>query len=281
MKRAIAAVTAALLGLAGCTSSGDGDDPAPTGSRTPATSAAVRAELRSAAEATGRAGSARVEATTGVGDSLAMTSEGALAWDDGLTGTLTLTYTGGTLADTMRELGTESMEARYLPDAYYARMGDAFAARAGGRHWVRYPWAELDRLGGSGAAHLSEQIRGATPDRSVRFLLAAPAARVIGEERVRGIRTTHYTATSQVSDLGDPALREQLERAGVTTRTVDIWVDERDLVVKKAEKGRSATGELTQTAYYDGYGTEVAVREPPAADTQDFKELLATQGTGR
>ena len=31
------------------------------------------------------------------------------------------------MADTMRQMGATSMEARYLPDAYYARMGDSFA----------------------------------------------------------------------------------------------------------------------------------------------------------
>ncbi|MEV7285480.1 hypothetical protein AB0O01_13075 [Streptomyces sp. NPDC093252] len=283
MKRAIAGALAALIGLCGCTaerppapgpSTGDRAAPTVRTSHPPAD----RAALRAAADATAKARSARVEAVTTVGGSIDMTSEGALAWGDGLTGTLTITYTGGTLADTMRELGTTSMEARYLPDAYYARMGDAFAAQAGGKHWVRYPWGELEQLGGASGAYVSEQLRGATPDRSVDFLLAADEVRELGPERVRGTRATRYSATSEVSDLDDPELRARLERAGVTVQTVDLWIDGRDLVVKKVEHGSATTGDLTQTAHYDDYGTEVPVEPPPAADTQDFRELLASPG---
>ncbi|MEU9331987.1 hypothetical protein AB0D49_02355 [Streptomyces sp. NPDC048290] len=287
MQRIVAGAMAALIGLSGlgCLSGCTADaTPAPAPSERPSGSAsrppADRAALRAAATATANARSVRVEAATTVGSALDLTSKGTLSWADGLTGTLTITYTGGTLADTMRELGTTSMEARYLPDAYYARMGDTFAAKVGGRHWVRYPWGELGRLGGDSGAYVSEQLRGAAPDRSVDFLLAADEVSELGPERVRGARTVRYSATSHVADLDDPELRARLERAGVTVQTVDIWVDQRDLVVKKVEKGRAASGALTQTAYYDGYGTKVAVRPPPAADTQDFQELLASQGAG-
>ncbi|MFJ5261492.1 hypothetical protein ACIQAC_13605 [Streptomyces sp. NPDC088387] len=281
MKRVMVAgaVVAVVTGLAGCTSGGTTDGP-PTEKHSASHRSAADGDLRAAERATGRAGSARVEATTGVGTSISLTSEGTLAWGDGLTGTLTITYTGGTLADTMRALGTTSMEARYLPDAYYARMGDKFAAQAGGKHWVKYPWDELDELGGASGAYAGEQIRSATPNQSVTFLLAADDVREVGRERVRGAQTTHYSGTAHVSDLDDTELRETLERAGVSTQTVDIWVDDRDLVVKKVEKGVAATGELTQTAYYADYGTEVSVDKPPAADTQSFKELLAQQGSG-
>ena len=62
--------------------------------------------------------------------------------------------------------------------------------------------------------------------------------------------------------------------AGATSQTVDIWVDDRDLLVKKVEKGRTATGQLTQTAYYSDYGVKATVEKPPAGDTADLEELL-------
>jgi hypothetical protein len=51
---------------------------------------------------------------------------------------------------------------------------------------------------------------------------------------------------------------------------VDIWVDDRNLLVKKVEKGLTATGRLTQTAYYSDYGVKATVEKPPAADTADL-----------
>ncbi|NEB13273.1 hypothetical protein G3I32_31305 [Streptomyces coelicoflavus] len=265
------AVSAALACATACTSGEPSASPppasAPPGSAAPSSSSpaptgSAADALRSVERATGRAGSARVESTTVMGRELSLEAEGALGWrDDGLTGTLTITYTGGTTAETMRRLGTTAMEARYLPDAYYARMGDEFAERLGGRHWIKYVYEDLEDLGGGAGAGFAEQMRNTTPDQAVKLLLTAGDVRRVGEETTRGRRTTHWSGTV----------------GGETAQTVDIWVDDRDLLVKKVERGRTKTGELTQTAYYSDYGVSVSAERPPAADTADFKELLASQ----
>ncbi|WP_432041681.1 hypothetical protein [Streptomyces cadmiisoli] len=290
-RAALATVAVTALTLVACTASdADSDRPAKDDGigRSGAAQTGSVAALRTAERSTDRGDSARVESTTTMGSLMSMTAAGTLGWDDGITGTLTITYTGGTIADTMRRLGSTSMEARYLPDAYYARMGDAFAEKAGGRHWVRYAYDEMADLAGGSGAYLQDQMRNTTPQQSVELLLASGDVRKVGEEQVRGERTTHYAGTVDVADLAarNPHLSESrladlkalLERAGVTSQSVDIWINDRDLLVKKVEKGRTATGELTQTAYYSDYGADVDAEPPPADDTQDFDELLRRQG---
>ncbi|WP_328873241.1 hypothetical protein OHT76_25830 [Streptomyces sp. NBC_00287] len=237
------------------------------------------AALRAAERSTAAAHSVRVESTTAMGEELSIEAEGALDWQDELVGTLTITYTGGTTAQTMRRLGVTSMEARYLPDAYYAHMGEKFAKQSGGRHWIRYAYDDLADLGDGTGATFAEQIRTSTPNQSVKLLLDCADVRRIGEETVRGRRAVHYSGTVAVDDVADAGLRRQLEQAGVTAQTVDLWVDDRGLLIKKAEKGELATGELTQTAHYSDYGVRVSTEAPPAEDTQDFKELLKKQGS--
>ncbi|GAA2575889.1 hypothetical protein [Streptomyces lienomycini] len=272
------AVSAALACLTACTAAGEPaeaagstaasasssasapPDPATPSAGGPALSGPSGDSLRAVEQATGRAGSARVESTTVMGRELSLEATGALGWRDGLTGTLTITYTGGTTAETMRRLGTTAMEARYLPDAYFAKMGDAFADRVGGRHWIKYVYADLEDLDGAGAG-FADQMRNTTPHQAVKQLLTARNVREVGEETTRGRRTTHWSGTV----------------GGSTAQTVDIWVDDRNLLVKKVERGRTKTGELTQTAYYSDYGVTVAAERPPASDTADFKELLAAQ----
>ena len=286
----IAAVTL-LTGVAACSSGGSegsGDSGGSGEDGTPRFSPI--AALRSAEKSTDDADSAKVESTTTMGSVMSMTADGALGWGDGLTGTLTITYTGGTMADTMRQTGTTSMEARYLPDAYYARMGDTFATQAGGRHWIKYAYDDLESLGGSSGAYLKDQMQNTTPNQSVKLLLASGDVRKVGEEKVRGQETTHYSGTVDVADLASQNsnlsrsqlddLKKQLEQAGVSTETVDIWVDDQDLLVKKVEKGETTAGDFTQTAYYSDYGTDVSVDEPPASDTADFAELVKQQGLG-
>ncbi|WP_432055069.1 hypothetical protein [Streptomyces sp. bgisy022] len=304
---AAAAALTGLTAMSACTttgSSGNTSSSGPTASSSRAAGGgdasrgrestadpAAVAALQAAERATGRAHSARVESTTTMGALMSMKATGVLSWRDGLTGTLTLTYTGGSVAEAMRRLGSTSMEARYLPDAYYARMGDAFAAQTGGRHWIRYAYRDLDGLADGAGARFGDQMRDTAPHHSVKLLLACGDARRVGDERVRGDRATHYRGSVNVAALDgadsrgsglDPAeladLRDRLTRAGVTTQTVDVWVDDQDLLVKKVERASTASGELTQTAYYSGYGVGVRTVAPPAADTRDVKDLVGEGG---
>lgn len=271
-----AAAVLALSATAACTSSGPSGQDEP--SRKATVPAAVTTALRGAERSTDRAVSARVRSTTTLGAELSMTADGVLAWSDGTTGTVTITYTSGTTADLMRRLGTTSMEARYLPDAYYARMGEKFARQAGGRHWIRYGYDDLAGLGGGSGAELKNQMRSTTPNQSVKLLLASRDVREVSEEKVRGEHTTHYAGTVRVADLAAGELRKQLTEAGVDSESVDIWVDDRNLLVKKVERGRTVSGAYAQTAYYSDYGVRVSTARPPAGDTEDFRQLLRKQG---
>ncbi len=84
------------------------------------------------------------------------------------------------------------------------------------------------------------------------------------------------------SDLsGDQlsALKKQLDQAGVTTDTVDIWINDENLLVKKTEKANTANGTMTNTTFYSDYGVKVTAEAPPAGDTKDFADMLKSGGT--
>ncbi|MFD9440488.1 hypothetical protein ACFWBR_22365 [Streptomyces sp. NPDC060006] len=283
------AVAAALTGAAACSGSDSGEGSGEDGKAAGKSKAQVNpiAALRTVEKSTDKADSAKVESTTTMGTLMSMEADGALGWADGLTGNLTITYTGGTMADQMRQMGTTSMEARYLPDAYYAKMGDKFAEQSGGKHWIKYAYDDLADLAGGSGAYMKDQMQNTTPNQSVKLLLASGDVRKVGEEKVRGENTTHYSGTVDVADLAGKSsnlsekqladMKRQLEQAGVTTEKIDIWVNGEDLLVKKVEKGELATGSMSSTAYYSDYGVKVSTEEPPAADTADFKDLMQTQ----
>ncbi|MGX4690428.1 hypothetical protein [Streptomyces sp. JNUCC 63] len=283
------AVAAAMTGVAACGSggssggSGGTDGAAGRG----ATHVSPIAALRSADTSTAEAESAKVSMTTGIGTLMSMKSDGTLDWSRGLTGTLTLTYTGGEAAETMRRIGSTTMEARYLPDAYYARMGDAFARQTGGKHWIRYGYGNFEQLGGA-RAYMREQLQNATPNQSVKLLLASGDVKKVGEATVRGERTTHYAGTVNAADFAERSsnlpksqldeLKKNLTRAGVTTESIDIWINDQNLLVKKVEKAETAAGTVTSTTHYSDYGAKVSVQAPPAGDTVEFKDLMKSQG---
>ncbi|MEW2300691.1 hypothetical protein AB0958_12060 [Streptomyces sp. NPDC006655] len=272
-------VATVLTGSAACTSSSG--TPAKGARSASAPQARPTAALRAAERATRRAGSARVRSTTALGTLMSTRAEGALGWTDGTTGTLTITYTGGSTADLMRGLDSGSLETRYLRDAYYAKVGERFARQLGGRHWIKYTYDYLATLGGGSGAMLTDAMRNTTPNRPVRLLLASADAHEVGVEKVAGTATTHYSGTVHASDLAaDSGLRGQLTRAGVTAETVDLWIDAKGLLVKKTEKADTASGAMNQTAYYGDYGVKVSAEQPPAGDTEDFRTLLKKRGVG-
>ncbi|ANP48859.1 hypothetical protein J2Z21_002586 [Streptomyces griseochromogenes] len=285
------AVVTALTGVAACGSSDSGKGDKAVGKG--AIHVSPIAALRSAEQSTDKAESAKVRGTTSIGTKMSMTMDGAFAWGNGLTGNLTITYTGGQMAEAMRKAGTSSMQARYLPDAYYAKMSEKFAQHFGGKHWIKYAYDDLAQLGGGSGAYMKDQMRNTTPNQSVKMLLASGDVKKVGEETVSGQHTTHYAGTVNVADLAEKSshdltasqladLKKQLNQAGVTTDHVDIWINDQNLLVKKTEKAEIANGPtagaMTSTAYYSDYGVKVSAEAPPAGDTKDFKDLMKAGG---
>jgi hypothetical protein len=280
------AVVAALTGVAACGSSHSGNDKAAGG----AINVSPIAALRTAEQSTDKADSAKVRSSTSIGNLMSMTGDGALTWGNGLKGKLTITYTGGQVADMMRQAGTTSMEARYLPDAYYAHMSDAYAKNTGGKHWLKYSYDDLAKLGGASGSYMKDQLQNSTPNQSVKLLLASPDVKKAGEETIAGVHTTHYAGTVNVADLAGKssnlsadqlaAMKQQLDQAGVTTEKVDIWINDQNLLVKKSERADTAKGAMTSTAYYSDYGVKVDAVAPPASDTTDFAKMLKSGNLG-
>ncbi|UZI29356.1 hypothetical protein [Streptomyces sp. VB1] len=247
------------------------------------------AALKQVRQKTGGAQSAKVEGTTEIGSVMSMKQSGAIGWADGLSGELAITYTGGTMGDALKQTGGDgTVRARYFKDEYYANMGDAMAANTGGKHWIRYSYKDLAELGGASGDVMKDQIQNSTPEQGVKALLASGDVKKVGQEEVRGVPATHYSGTVDVADLTAKnsdldakqlaAFKEQLALAGVTTQTVDIWVDKNDLLVKKTERGEMKTGAFNSTLFYSDYGTEVPSEKPAASDTVDFKEMLKQGG---
>ncbi|MER6193393.1 hypothetical protein [Streptomyces cyaneofuscatus] len=285
------AAVAALMSVAACSGGGGGSGTAGKPAGTGVADASSVTALQQIRKKTGTVRSARIEGTTEMGDTVSLRQTGTIGWADGLTGSLTLTYTGGTMAKALKQGGGDgSVRARYLQDEYYADMGEAFAATIGGKRWVRYAYKDLAELGGPAGDVLKEQVQNSTPEQGLKALLAAGDVRKAGQEDVRGVPATRYSGTVEVAELTGrnsaldagqlTALKERLTAAGVTTQTVDIWVGEDDLPLKKTERGETAAGAFSSTVFYSDYGTEVSVEKPPAADTVDFKEILRQRAAG-
>jgi hypothetical protein len=240
------------------------------------------AALQAVERSTEKAESAKVDGSVRMG-SMSMTMDGAIDWADGLVGALSMVQKGGA-----QQLGDGRMQARYTPDAMFVNMGPQLAKETDGRHWLKYAYDDLSKLSGASGDVLRDQLQNNNPTHSVQMLLASGDVKKVGTETVAGQSTTHYSGTVDIGDftekssktLSDEQLREfkdQLEKTGLTSERIDIWVNDKDLLVKKEESADTAQGPFKTTVVYSDYGTDVQVSEPEASDTVDFLELLKKQ----
>ncbi|MFF4182401.1 hypothetical protein ACFYZ9_04360 [Streptomyces sp. NPDC001691] len=237
--------------------------------------------LQASWKKTATAHSARVELSMASGAE-EVAGTGRLAWDSATTAEVTLKFTRGVTAQRMGKLGIDGIQARYLPDGFAVNMGPQFAAHMGGKHWIWYGYAALAKQSPYGAFK-SDQMQTSTPEKTVQTLLASPDVHRVGDETVRGVAATHYSGTVDIAKWAAgtthldrktlDGLKAQLEKSGVTTESIDLWVGKDGLPVKKTERTRTAQGEKTGTAYFLDYGLPVDVKAPAASDTVDFASL--------
>ncbi|WP_327176213.1 hypothetical protein OG599_13505 [Streptomyces sp. NBC_01335] len=295
--RRVCASVVTVVALSSVAACGGSDDAAGSagknGDKSPAGAVAAVspiAALKRVQQKSDGVASAKVESTVDMGTTMSMEMSGTMDWSNGMTGDVSVRYTGGSMGSAMAKMGEDgSVRTLYLKDAYYMNMGDSFAAALGGKHWVRYAYADLAALTGASGEALQSQVQNTTPLEAVKTLLAAGDVKKVGVEDVRGVSATHYSGvvdaaaiTAKVGALDaqkTAELREQLDKAGITTETIDLWVDKNDLPVKKTERAESATGDVNTTVFYSGYGTPVSVQAPAAGDTVDFKEVAGQAST--
>jgi len=217
-----------------------------------------------------------------------------------------LTMSGEGAVDTRTRRGHLTLEAAQAPAGIdkekftqeivfdkliiYLR-GQALAAVLDkGKRWIKIDIAKAGKEAGLDLSSVMQT--GQDPSQSLRLLKAvSDDVKTLGEEDVRGVKTTHYKATIDLEKYPDtvPANDRAAARATIETLTkatgeskspVEFWLDEDKLVRRYVQSLSVKTG-ATKNAirqkieFYD-YGAKVDVTIPPAGEVQDLTDLAAT-----
>lgn len=262
------AVAAALLGVAGCGSSGN------SGTTRKQAVAPVRLVVASA-DTTVKAGSSRFSATvatSGASQNITMRMTGLIDYRR-RTGTLTATIPGlGTMTDILT--GT----------AIYVKVPQL------GPKYFRISLKEL--LGGNSSL---SQLGNSDPSQALQMLRGAGAdVQALGPVTVGGVPTTHYKGTiSTQAALAKvpPAVRATVGKAfaGIRSIPFDAYLDDQGRLRRMVERitlpASAATGgqalSVTTTIDLSDFGVPVRVTIPPASQTVDGSQLLNSLGGAR
>jgi hypothetical protein len=155
------------------------------------------------------------------------------------------------------------------------------------------PWLKIDlnTLGQQSGIDLGglQQLGSNDPGNFLRYLEGAgDDAKKVGEEKVRGVDTTHYRATFDLekvkadapADLKDD-IDAMVKQLGKSTVPAEVWIDG-DGLARRMKFAFDAIGEqkvaMTITQELFDFGVEVEAAAPPADQVSDFAELLQQAG---
>jgi hypothetical protein len=193
-------------------------------------------------------------------------------------------------------------EVEYLFDgtAVYFRLPTALTgALPASKPWLRLDFDDVgDELGFD--LEGIEQFRSNDPTAMLHYLRGSGEVTEVGNEEIRGVVTTRYQATldltkarDQVPEGARGAYDQARAQLGVDTLPAEIWVDDEGRMRKlaltvdysKAENPDGSPRDLgklrmTMTMELYDFGADVDVSPPPADQVGDLKTLIEEQVGG-
>jgi hypothetical protein len=177
--------------------------------------------------------------------------------------------------------GDGSMRTLMSGTTMYMNMGDATAAKMGGKHWMKL---DLSSLGASGQAMADQMNSNSSNDPATQLKLFTSSGDIkrVGQETVNGVQATHYSGSVDLAKLAgqqDSSLKSLLAQStklGLTSMNLDLWVNDQGLPVRMHEATPpTATAQFDVTADYSDYSTTpVTVTAPAADDTNDLGAMM-------
>jgi hypothetical protein len=282
---AAAATVLAVAGLAACGGSKSASNASSVsngsgaGSATSAPMVTVADAMAQTTKATSQYTSAKIKMSEKVnaqGQDVNISGSGAMSWKPiAMDMTMTMPQLAAQLG------GDGSMRMMMSGTTMYMNMGDAAAAKSGGKHWTKM---DLSALGASGQAMADQMNSNSSNDPATQLKLFTSSADIkrVGQETVDGVQATHYSGSVDLAKLAanqDPSLKSLLSQStklGLTTMNVDLWVNDQGLPVRVHESTpATATTQLDVMVDYSDYGTApVTITAPPASDTTDLSGML-------
>lgn len=191
------------------------------------------------------------------------------------------------------QTGSEQVTIRLVGGVMYIDGGQDAAAQMNGKRWIRFDPKELAKAqgssgGGDPLASLGQQTN-QNPSTGVGLLGRSSDVKKVGQETVRGVRTTHYTGTINLASLSSgtsvtgtqskQALAE-FKKLGVGNLTVDLWTGPDNRVVQVRERASSDAGPLDVTMQVTGINKKVTIVAPPASETLDLAQMMKQASKG-
>jgi hypothetical protein len=287
----VATSAAALVALAGCGSSSSGSGAGPGGSA--GASASPLQAVQAAYSSTIRQKSAKISLLEHVSLNGQKIDAHGTGVDDFAGHSLDLTTT----------IAGQQIEIRKLGQVFYEKLPSAAASRLpGAKPWVSINLTAL--LKHTTGSSLSQLQAGQQDDPAsiLGYLKQASASglHTVGTASIRGVQTTHYTATIDLNKVAAAAgsqlgnvVKTEIKALGTSKYPMALWVDSHGLVRQlsyhvsasptgslpgssgsSGSSGPSLHVDVSATIQFFDFGAPVTVTAPPASQTNDLTKVV-------
>lgn len=178
------------------------------------------------------------------------------------------------------------LQVRLVDKTIYMKVGALQKLTGSGKPWLKINTAELSQKSGVNFDQLLQTAQNqANPVTYTKMFTTSKDVKKVGSQVVRGVQTTHYTGTVDLTKAYaklDPKLRKSAESQLKELKNVkfDLFTDAQQLPRKIVMRGASSGGsKYDATLLYSDFGQPVHVAAPPAAQTQDVSKLAPKGGT--
>jgi hypothetical protein len=205
-----------------------------------------------------------------------MTMKGGVRYGDAgfaLSGQMNIGGTAG--AQLSQVTGGAPLKILMTGDTMYMNLGNAIAQDDGGK-----PWVSMNVSKATNGLDFSKMSANMNPAQQLQELIAAGDLHKVGQATVDGQTTTHYAGTVDpatmtknpafVQTLGQhnaDLLQSEAKQLGMTSETVDVWVNGNSLPVRETFQATAAGQNVSGQIDLSGWGSAVDVTPPPASQT--------------
>lgn len=161
----------------------------------------------------------------------------------------------------------------YLKSPLFQKLGGS------SKPWIKF---DVSKLGQKSGVNYEQMLKTAqdqaNPVTYTKMFTTSKDVKKVGQETVRGVQTTHYTGTVDLTKAFaklSPKARTSAESQLKQFKHVkfDLFTDAQQLPRKIVMHGRSSGTNYSTTLLYSDFGQPVHVAAPPAAQTADGTKL--------
>lgn len=170
------------------------------------------------------------------------------------------------------------MQVRLVDKTIYMKSG-LLQKVTGGKPWLKFDTSQLSQKSGVNFDQLLQTAQDqANPVTYTKMFTSSQDVKKIGSQTVRGVETTHYAGTVDLTKAYsklDPKLRKSAQSQLKELKNVkfDLFTDDQQLPRKIVLHGNSGQAKYSTTLLYSDFGAPVHVSAPPAAQTTDGSKL--------